>query len=75
MVGANQKNLDLYLKKGTYKTDNLDVRSLKCTVMELLGSRGAAMQTIFRQSYTTWSLITPIADMKTIAKKLPSIST
>jgi hypothetical protein len=35
MVSANPENLDLYLKKGTYKTDNLDVRSLKCMVMEL----------------------------------------
>jgi hypothetical protein len=28
MVSANPENLDLYLK-GTYKTDNLDVRSFK----------------------------------------------
>jgi hypothetical protein len=29
MITVNQKNMDLYFKKGIYKTDNLNVRSFK----------------------------------------------
>jgi hypothetical protein len=29
MMSWNQKNIDIYIKKGIYKTDNLDVRSFK----------------------------------------------
>ena len=43
MITANQKNIDLYLKKGIYKTDNLDVRSFKMYGDGALGSRGACM--------------------------------
>lgn len=43
MVTANQKNIDLYLKKGIYKTDNLNVRSFKMYGDGALGSRGACM--------------------------------
>ncbi len=43
MITANQKNIDLYLKKGIYKTDNLDVRSFKMYGDGALGSRGACL--------------------------------
>jgi predicted amidohydrolase YtcJ len=43
MVTANQKNMDLYFKKGIYKTDNLNVRSFKMYGDGALGSRGACM--------------------------------
>lgn len=43
MVTASQKNIDLYLKKGIYKTDNLDVRSFKMYGDGALGSRGACL--------------------------------
>jgi hypothetical protein len=35
MITVNQKNMDLYFKKGIYKTDNLNVRSLRCMGMVL----------------------------------------
>lgn len=43
MITANQKNIDLYLKKGIYKTDYLDVRSFKMYGDGALGSRGACL--------------------------------
>jgi hypothetical protein len=43
MITANQKNMDLYFKKGIYKTDNLNVRSFKMYGDGALGSRGACM--------------------------------
>lgn len=71
MVSANPENLDLYLKKGTYKTDNLDVRSFKMYGDGALGSRGAALHKPYSDSHTQLgALITPIADMKIIAKKI-----
>ena len=71
MVSANPENLDLYLKKGVYKTDNLDVRSFKMYGDGALGSRGAAMHKPYSDSHTQLgALITPIADMKTIANKI-----
>jgi predicted amidohydrolase YtcJ len=43
MITVNQKNMDLYFKKGIYKTDNLNVRSFKMYGDGALGSRGACM--------------------------------
>jgi predicted amidohydrolase YtcJ len=43
MISVNQKNIDMYLKKGIYKTDNLDVRSFKMYGDGALGSRGACL--------------------------------
>jgi hypothetical protein len=38
MITVNQKNMDLYFKKGIYKTDNLNVRSFKMYGDGALGS-------------------------------------
>ncbi|RTY66177.1 amidohydrolase [Flavobacterium sp. LB2P53] len=46
MITANQKNIDLYLKKGIYKTDNLNVRSFKMYGDGALGSRGACTMSL-----------------------------
>ena len=43
MVSASQKNIDLYLKKGIYKSENLNVRSFKLYGDGALGSRGACL--------------------------------
>ena len=46
--GNNQAQIDYYIDKGIYKTDQLHVRSFKVYGDGALGSRGAAM----RQSYS-----------------------
>ena len=42
--GDKQAQIDYYIKKGTYKTDYLNVRSFKVYGDGALGSRGAAMR-------------------------------
>lgn len=43
MVSLSQENINYYLKKGTYKTDKLNVRSFKLYADGALGSRGACL--------------------------------
>jgi predicted amidohydrolase YtcJ len=43
MLDASPQNIEAYLKKGTYKTDYLDVRSIKLYADGALGSRGAKL--------------------------------
>lgn len=75
MVTANQKNIDLYLKKGIYKTDNLNVRSFKMYGDGALGSRGACLHQPYSDSpKQSGALITPIIDMKSIAGRLAKSS-
>ncbi|MBP2284448.1 putative amidohydrolase YtcJ [Flavobacterium sp. CG_23.5] len=71
MVSANQKNIDLYLKKGVYKTDNLDVRSFKMYGDGALGSRGACMHKAYSDMPKQFgALLSPISNMKSIAKQI-----
>ncbi|MBT8319098.1 MAG: amidohydrolase family protein, partial [Gramella sp.] len=44
MLSNNNENLDHYLEKGPYKTDRLNVRSVKFYGDGALGSRGAALK-------------------------------
>jgi predicted amidohydrolase YtcJ len=71
MISANQKNIDLYLKKGIYKTDNLDVRSFKMYGDGALGSRGACMHKPYSDMPKRFgALLSPISDMKSVAKQI-----
>ncbi|TDE02270.1 amidohydrolase [Flavobacterium sandaracinum] len=71
MVTANQKNIDLYLKKGIYKTDNLNVRSFKMYGDGALGSRGACMHNPYSDSPNQYgALLAPISGLKEVAKQL-----
>ena len=71
MISANQKNIDLYLKKGIYKTDNLDVRSFKMYADGALGSRGACMHKSYSDMPKQFgALLSPISKMKSIAKQI-----
>jgi predicted amidohydrolase YtcJ len=71
MITVNQKNMDLYFKKGIYKTDNLNVRSFKMYGDGALGSRGACMHKPYSDSPKQFgALITPISDMKTVANRI-----
>ena len=71
MVAANKKNIDLYLKKGIYKTDNLNVRSFKMYGDGALGSRGACLHKEYSDMPKQFgALLAPIADMKVIANQI-----
>jgi hypothetical protein len=71
MITANQKNIDLYLKKGTYKTDNLDVRSFKMYGDGALGSRGACLHKAYSDMPKQFgALLSPISELKSVAKQI-----
>lgn len=71
MITANQKNIDLYLKKGIYKTDNLDVRSFKMYGDGALGSRGACMHKPYSDKPGQYgALLSPVLVLKSIAKQI-----
>jgi predicted amidohydrolase YtcJ len=71
MVSANQKNIDLYLKKGIYKSNNLNVRSFKMYGDGALGSRGACLHKSYSDMPGQYgALLAPIKDMKGIAQRI-----
>jgi predicted amidohydrolase YtcJ len=71
MITASQKNIDLFLKKGIYKTDNLDVRSFKMYGDGALGSRGACLHKEYSDMPKQFgALLSPISKLKSIAKKI-----
>ena len=71
MITANQKNIDLYLKKGIYKTDNLNVRSFKMYGDGALGSRGACMHKPYSDKPGQYgALLAPITGLKEVAKQI-----
>ncbi|MNF28693.1 N-substituted formamide deformylase precursor [compost metagenome] len=71
MITANQKNIDLYLKKGIYKTDNLDVRSFKMYGDGALGSRGACLHKAYSDMPKQFgALLSPISGLKSVAKQI-----
>ena len=73
MVTANQKNIDLYLKKGIYKTDNLNVRSFKMYGDGALGSRGACMHKPYSDKPDQYgALLAPPAELRAVASQIAS---
>ena len=71
MITANQKNIDLYLKKGIYKTDNLDVRSFKMYGDGALGSRGACMHKPYSDKPGQYgALLAPVPALNSIATQI-----
>lgn len=71
MITANQKNIDLYLKKGVYKTDQINVRSFKMYGDGALGSRGACMHKAYSDKPGQFgALLAPIVGLKDVAKQL-----
>jgi predicted amidohydrolase YtcJ len=71
MIENNLEDVDYYLEQGPYKTDKLNVRSVKVYADGALGSRGASM--IDEYSYRTgyFGIIrTPIDSIKNLAFKL-----
>lgn len=71
MITANQKNIDLYLKKGIYKTDNLDVRSFKMYGDGALGSRGACLHKPYSDMPNQYgALLSPISELRSVAQQI-----
>ncbi|UOB16527.1 amidohydrolase [Abyssalbus ytuae] len=71
MISANKKDIDHYLKSGIYKTDKLNVRSVKVYADGALGSRGAALRKPYSDHPGHYgALVTPIETMKDIAAAL-----
>jgi predicted amidohydrolase YtcJ len=71
MITANQKNIDLYLKKGIYKTDNLNVCSFKMYGDGALGSRGACLHKPYSDSPKQYgALLSSVAELKNVAKQI-----
>jgi predicted amidohydrolase YtcJ len=71
MITANQKNFDLYLKKGIYKTDQLDVRSFKMYGDGALGSRGACMHKPYSDMSSQYgALLSPISELRAVAQRI-----
>jgi predicted amidohydrolase YtcJ len=71
MISANQKNIDLYLKKGIYKTNNLNVCSFKMYVDGALGSRGACLHKPYSDSSKQYgAFLSSVSNMKSIAEQI-----
>ena len=71
MIENNTEDVDYYLEKGPYKTDKLNVRSVKVYADGALGSRGASMIDEYSDRRGYFGIIrTPIDSIKSLAFKL-----
>ena len=67
----NGPDVDYYIEKGPYKTDRLNVRSVKVYADGALGSRGASMLNEYSDKKGYFGIIrTPIDSIKSLAFKL-----
>lgn len=57
MISADKENLSYYLSKGFYKTDRLNVRSVKVYGDGALGSRGACLLHPYHDSPYSWGTL------------------
>lgn len=71
MISNSKENLDYYLEKGPYKTDRLNVRSVKFYGDGALGSRGAALKEEYSDRPGHFgALLSPVEDFKETAKRI-----
>jgi predicted amidohydrolase YtcJ len=71
MIENNFEDVDYYLEQGPYKTDKLNVRSVKVYADGALGSRGASMIDEYSDRRGYFGIIrTPIDSIKELAFKL-----
>jgi len=71
MIENNPEDVDYYLEKGPYKTDKLNVRSVKVYADGALGSRGASMIDEYSDRRGYFGIIrTPIDSINNLAFKL-----
>ncbi|MBL4746936.1 MAG: amidohydrolase [Flavobacteriaceae bacterium] len=71
MISNQKEDVDYYLKRGIYKTDRLNVRSVKVYADGALGSRGAALKKSYSDKHNHFgALLSSPASFKEIAVKL-----
>ena len=71
MLSNSKKNLDHYLDKGPYKTDRLNVRSVKFYGDGALGSRGAALKKEYSDRAGHFgALLSPVSEFKSTAARI-----
>jgi predicted amidohydrolase YtcJ len=71
MIENNPEDVDYYLKQGPFKTDKLNVRSVKVYADGALGSRGASMIDEYSDRRGYFGIIrTPIDSINNLAFKL-----
>lgn len=71
MLRNTKSNLDYYLDRGIYKTDFLNVRSVKVMADGALGSRGAALKEPYSdQEGQFGALLLPVDEFKDIAARI-----
>ena len=71
MISNQKEDVDYYLKRGIYKTDKLNVRSVKVYADGALGSRGAALKKSYSDKHNHFgALLSSPESFKEIAIKL-----
>ena len=70
MVSLSPENVDLYLKKGVYQTDRLNVRSFKIYADGALGSRGACLLKPYNDAPTTGFLLLSPNELENYVAKI-----
>jgi predicted amidohydrolase YtcJ len=71
MVSAFKDDLDYYLKHEPYKTEKLNVRSVKVYGDGALGSRGAAMRKPYSDKPSHYgAMVTPVSDIEALAERI-----
>ena len=71
MISNTEENLNYYLDKDPYKTDRLNVRSVKFYGDGALGSRGAALKEEYSDRHGHFgALLSPIETFKEVAAKV-----
>ncbi|MDT0651288.1 amidohydrolase [Autumnicola edwardsiae] len=71
MISNTEENLDFFLEKGPYKTDRLNVRSIKFYGDGALGSRGAALKEEYTDRPSHFgALLSPIEDFEETARRI-----
>ncbi|MFV8224751.1 amidohydrolase [Christiangramia aquimixticola] len=71
MLSNNKENLDHYLNQGPYKTERLNVSSVKFYGDGALGSRGAALKKSYSDKENHYgALLSPVTEFKKTAKRI-----
>ncbi len=71
MISNTKENLDFFLDKGPYKTDRLNVRSVKFYGDGALGSRGAALKKEYSDRPDHFgALLSPVSEFKATAERI-----
>ncbi|MFZ4260913.1 amidohydrolase [Sphingobacterium sp. HJSM2_6] len=70
MLAASPSGIKEYLKKGTFESDRLTVRSFKLMADGALGSRGACLLAPYQDAATTGFLLQPIAELEDLVKRM-----